>query len=188
MRAAGTGDELLRPVHDIVVAVQHRLRLQRAGVRSGPGFRQAVAREPFHRAELRQPGAALLVVAEPVDHGRGHVVDRQVGRHGRASLGQRFEDQDGVQPRQGGAAHILRDIDAGHAEACRLAQHIDGEVLLFIPLDGLRRQRVGCETKRHLADRALIVGQFLGQGHCSLFLLCLRGSSCPIRIHAQVSD
>ena len=136
---AGTRNELLLAVEHVVIAVAHRAGAQRRGVRSGAGFGQAIAREQFHGAELRQPLLALGVVAVSVDHPGRHVVDRDERRHGRAALRQRLEDQRCVEPRQGRAADVVADIDAANAERRGLAHHLDREMLLLVPADRMRR-------------------------------------------------
>ena len=91
-----------------MIAVAHRARAQRRRVRAGAGLGQTVARQQLHRAQLRQPLLALRVVAIGVDHPRRHVVDRDEGRHRRAALRERLEDQRRVEPRQRRAADISR--------------------------------------------------------------------------------
>ena len=63
-----------------------------------------------------------------------------------------------------GAADILADIDAAHAERRRLAHLRDREVLLLVPLDRVRREPLGCELPRHVADRDVVGGEGEG-GH-----------------------
>jgi hypothetical protein len=51
---AGTADELLGAADDPVVAILHRLGLERGGVRSRTGFGQAIAGDPVHRHQIGQ--------------------------------------------------------------------------------------------------------------------------------------
>jgi hypothetical protein len=78
---------------------------------------------------------ALVVVAEAVDHPGHHVVDRHVGRQRRAAGGQRLEHDHGVQARQPRTADVVADPHAAEAERRGAAQHVDGEVLVAVPLD-----------------------------------------------------
>ena len=88
-----------------------------------------------------------VVRAEAVDHPGRHVVDRDVGRDRRAAHGERLEDQRRVEPRQPRAADILADVDAAHAERRRLAHLRDREVLLLVPLDRVRREPLGANSR-----------------------------------------
>ena len=78
-RGAGAGDELLRAVQHVVVAVPHRGGGDGRGVGARARLGEAVAAEVLHGHEARQPAPALLGVAVGVDHPRHHVVDRDVG-------------------------------------------------------------------------------------------------------------
>src|SRR4051812_21766538 len=84
-------------------------------------------------------------------------MDRDVGRDRRAPGRQRLEDQRRVEAREAGAAYVVGDIDATHAESGRLAQEVDREVLLLVPFDRLRRQPRGREGTRHVVDGGLVV-------------------------------
>ena len=57
---AGAGDELLLSVEHVTLAVAHRARRQRRGIRTGAGFGQAVAREQIHRAKLAAASAGAV--------------------------------------------------------------------------------------------------------------------------------
>ena len=148
---------MLLAVEHVIVAIAHGAGGKRGGVRAGAGLGQAIACQQFHGAEFRQPCLALRVRAERVDHPGRHVVDRHVGRHGRAAGSQRLEDQRRVEPRQSGAAHLRRDIDAPHAEFGGLAHLGNREMLGLIPGDRVRRENLGGEGARHVAHGDLIV-------------------------------
>ncbi len=89
---ASAGNKLLLAIEHIMVAIAHRAGPQRRGVRSRARLGQAIARQQFHGAELRQPLLAVCLIAEGIDHPRRHIVDRDEGRHRRAPLRQRLED------------------------------------------------------------------------------------------------
>ena len=65
---------------------------------------------------------------------------------------QRLEDQRRVEPRQPRAADVLPDIDAAEAEAGRLAQHVDREMLLLVPAHGMRRELVSAAKSRAVRE------------------------------------
>ena len=58
-----------------------------------------------------------------------------------------------------GATDILADVDAAHAEGCRLAHHVDGEMLVLVPAQRVRRDLLRRERQRHVANRDLILVQ-----------------------------
>lgn len=143
----GAGDELLHAVHDVVVAVANGPCGQCGRVRARAGFGEAVAAERVHRAQPGQDPVALRVVAEPVDHPADHVVDGQIARDRRAAGGERLEDERRVQPAESGAARVLGDVHPAHAELCRLAEHVDGEVLGLVPFQRVRGEVLRREVR-----------------------------------------
>ena len=56
-----------------------------------------------------------------------------------------------------GAADIVADIDAAHAERRRLAHHLDREMLLLVPAHRVRRDLLRGELPRHVANRDLVL-------------------------------
>ena len=99
-----------------MVAVAHRLCLQRGGIRAGARFGEAIARQKLHGGELRTPLLAHFFGRAAVDHPRAHIVDRYVGRRRCAARGERLENQRRVEPTEACAADILANINAGEAE------------------------------------------------------------------------
>ena len=156
---AAAGDEGLRPRDDIMVAVQHRLGLERGGVRARGRLGQAIAADPLHRDHRREIFMLELVGAEAVDHPGGHVVDRDEGAGRRAAVGHRFHDQRRLEPAEADAAAFLRDVDGAEAQLGGLADGVAGEDVLLVPLGGKRRDRVGGELGRHFLDLELVVGE-----------------------------
>ena len=142
-----------------MVAIPHRARRKRSRVRSGARLGQAIARHLLHGAQLRQPLPPLGIGAIGVDHPRRHVVDRDEGRHRRTAGRQRLEDQRRVEPRQRRAADIVADVDAADAERRRLAHGVHREGLVLVPLQRERRDALGGEGARHVANRDLVLGQ-----------------------------
>ena len=84
-------------------------------------------------------------------------MDRDERRHGRTARRQRLEDQRGVETGHGGAADVVPDVDAAHAEAGGLAHHVDGKMLFLVPAQRVRRDLLGGEVARHVANRDLIL-------------------------------
>ena len=86
------------PVEHVVVAVAHRAgaraprRPSPSPARSGSSWRSLSIRVSAGSQRRR-----CVVAAEGVDHPGAHVVDREEGRHRRAALAQRLEDQGGVE-------------------------------------------------------------------------------------------
>ena len=76
-----------------------------------------------------------------------------VGQPGR----QRLEDQRGVEAGHGRAADVVLDVDAAHAERGRFPHHVDREMLLLVPAQRMRRDLLGGEFARHVANRHLVL-------------------------------
>src|SRR5690606_35101285 len=64
------------------------------------------------------------------------------------------------EPFQSRATHIFTHINAAHAERSRLLQYIDGEMLVTIPLQCMRRDTITGEGSRHILNGKLIFVQF----------------------------
>jgi len=85
-------------------------------------------------------------------------VDGDIRRRRGAACRERFKDQRRIEAAEAGAAHILARVNAGKTELCRLFDNVDGEMLLLVPLGGMRRQFIGGETLRHFLNGVLFVG------------------------------
>ena len=142
-----------------MVAVAPRAGRKARGVRAGVRLGQAIAREMLHGAELRQEALALRVAAEGVDHPGRHVVDRDIGGGRGAALRQLLEDDGGVEPRQSRAADVVLHIDAAEAERRGLAQRLDREGLVLVPVARMRHHLVAGELPRGGLEGALVFGQ-----------------------------
>ena len=55
------------------------------------------------------------------------------------------------------AADVVLDVDAAHAERGRLAHHVDRKMLLLVPAQRMRRDLLGGEFPRHVANRDLVL-------------------------------
>ena len=70
---------------------------------------------------------------------------------------QRLEDQRRVEAGHGGAADVVLDVDAAHAERGGLAHHVDREMLFLVPAERMRRDLLRGEFARHVANRHLVL-------------------------------
>ena len=113
----------------------------------------------MHRREARRISLAERLGGEVVDHPADHVVDRQEGRDRWAAAAQLLEDQRRVGRAEPGAADLLAHADPGEAELGRLAQHVDRQMALAIPVERMRREALFGEGARHIDDRLLFVGR-----------------------------
>ncbi len=123
-----------------MIAIAYRPGLERGCIRPRPRFCQAIAGKMLHGEQLRQIAAALLAIAETVDHPGSHIVNGEIGRGGDATGGQFLENHRRVVTGQTSAAELFLTIDTGKAERCRLTQGIDREDFLLVPLGGIRGQ------------------------------------------------
>ena len=113
---AAAGDERLGAGDDIMVAVLHRLRLQRGGVGARARLGQAIGADPLHRDHRREIFVLHRLAAEAVDHPAGHVVDGDEGAGRGAAIGHRLHDQRRLEPAEADAARFFGDVDRAEAE------------------------------------------------------------------------
>ena len=85
-------------------------------------------------------------------------MDRNAAMVGSA-CGQLLEDAHGVEAAQPAAADVLAAVDRRHAELGRLAQYVDGEVMVLVPLQCVWREALFGERGRRLGDHAFVVVQ-----------------------------
>ena len=150
---------MLLAIEHVVIAVTHRARGERGCIRARARLGQAVTGKKLHRAQFRQPLCALGVRSVGIDHPGGHVVDRHIGRHGRAAGGQRLEDQCRVEAREPRAADIGGDVDPAHAERGGFAHFGNRKMLGFVPGERVRREHLGGEGAGHVANRDLVFAE-----------------------------
>ena len=79
----------------------------------------------------------LFLAAELVDYPGAHVMDGQVGRSGHASSGECFENDRSLQSRKSCSAFAVNSCES-HLRG--LSESLDWEVLLLLPIDGVRTQ------------------------------------------------
>ncbi|MNM80956.1 hypothetical protein D3C81_929390 [compost metagenome] len=157
--AAGAGDEGLGAVQHVFVALTASAGAQARGVGAGVRFGQAVGGEQFAGDQAGQPLLLQRRIAERGEHPAGHVVDGDVGGGGDAAGGQLFEDQRRGQPRQAQPAVVLADVQAEVALFGGAADHVHREVVLAVPVRGVRRQLVGGEGAGAVHQQALFLGK-----------------------------
>ena len=174
---AAARDELLCAGDDIMVAVLHRLGLQRGGVGAGARLGQAIGADPLHRHHRRKILLLHRLRAEAVDHPRRHVVDRDEGAGRGAAIGHGLHDQSRLQPPQPDAARFLGHIDRAEAQLRGRADRVAREDMLLVPLGRVRRDRIGGELPRHILDLALLVGEVELVGHSRAPIRCV-GFDC----------
>ncbi len=71
-----------------------------------------------------------------------------------------LEDQRGVEPGQRRAADVILHINASEAERCGLAQRVDRENLILIPVARVRHHVLASEKPRGCRKSALVLGEF----------------------------
>ena len=87
---------------------------------------------------------------------------------------QLLEDQRGVEPRQRRAADVFLDVNAAEAERRRLAQRLDREGLVLVPVARMRHHFVARELPRGRLEGAL----FFGEGK-------VHGAPCPLGLPSR---
>ena len=85
-------------------------------------------------------------------------IDRNAAMVGSAG-GELLEDAHRIQPAQLAATDILAAVDGRHSQLGRLAQHVDGEVMVLVPLQRIWRKTLFGERGRRLGDHAFVVVQ-----------------------------
>ena len=152
-------DERLGAIQNIIVAIPLGAGAQRCRVGPGARFGETITRHRLHAGERRQPFDALLVVAEPVDHPRGHIVDRDIGRGGRTTRRQLLEDHRRIEPAKPGAAVRFTAINPRESQCRRLAQGRDRKNIVLVPFPGMWRHLFGREGARGVLERDLFVAE-----------------------------
>ncbi len=139
-----------------MLAIALGARTKRGSIGARPWFGQAVTGKMLHCCKFRQIAATQFVVGKAVDHPRGHVVDRDVGRRGRISRGEFLKDERRIQPRECRAPDVFAHIDTCEALFGSLAQGIHGKDVLFIPQRRVRKQLRLREGARGILEGTLI--------------------------------
>ncbi len=157
---SAVGDEALGAVEDVVVALQHGGGLLAGGVGTGVGLGQAEGADLLAGQQVRQVLHLLLLGAVLKDGGaaqRGVGGDDNGG--GAAHLGQLLHAHGVGQHIAAGAAVLLGEVDAHHAQLAHLLHGLHGEALFLVDFLGQRLDLVLGELAVHLADHLLFFRQ-----------------------------
>ena len=134
---SAVGDEALGAVEHIVVTLQNSGGLLAGGVGAGVGLGQAESADLLAAEQVGQILHLLLLGAVLID---GGAAQRGVGRHdntsGAADLGQLLNAHSVGQHIAAGAAVLLGEVDAHHAQLAHLLDGLHGEALFLIELLG----------------------------------------------------
>ena len=156
----GVGDEDLRPVQDVGVAVAHRRAGAGRGVGPGGGLGQRERAQPAAGGHVVHVLGLLGIVAEFVNRGRGQRGvrghDHTGGGAGARNFLQRDHVANVVRP---GAAVFLRPGHAHEVHARHFRQDLLGEAVVAVDFSGHRRQLGVGELPHRAADQFLFVCQ-----------------------------
>ena len=157
---AAVGDEDFLPVQEVVVPHVLGGGLGAAGVGAGVGLGEAEGPQLLAGAQVGQILLLLLLGAVLKD---GGAAQRGVGGYddggGAAHLGQLLHAHGVGQHVAAGAAVLLGEVDAHHAQLGHLLHGLHGEALLLVDLLGQRLDLGLGELAVHLADHLLLFRQ-----------------------------
>ena len=169
---AGVGDELLRAVDDPLAVVEHRLGLASRRRPSPHRARSVRSRRSCSPAtSVGQPGLLLLVGAvgqDRVDPQADRGLERDAHRLVDAAdlLDRQAQRREAaVLARHPGAAELLRSRQPHQAERAHLLDDVGREVVVAVPLRGVRRD-LGLGEVADAAAELLVLGGQL-EGHAS---------------------
>ena len=158
--ARAVGDERLRAVDDVVVAVAHRARADSGDVRAGAGLGDAERGDLLALDRRHQVGLLQVLGAELQDRRRRHVgVDGDAHREPAVvRLRHRLATHDRHEVVAALAAVLLGEVDAEEAE---LAHALEDPVreAVALPLLGVGRKLLPAEALDRLAQRLVLVGE-----------------------------
>ena len=138
-----------------------------ARVRSAPASEpepgSVSAKAPISSPARERRDPALAAVGEQRQRARARV---HGDRDADAGVGARqlLEHEHVGEEVGAGAAVLLRDADAHQAEVAEVGEQRARERVLAVPLGGVRRDPLGGEARREVADLALLGGQLV-QAH-----------------------
>ena len=153
-----------------MISLQHRGGLLSGSIGTGIGLGQAKGADPLAGAELGQVLLLLLLGAVLKD---GGAAQGGVGGHndsgGAAHLGQLLHRHGISQHIGAGAAVLLGEIDAHHAQLGHLLDGLLGEALLLVDLLGQGLHLILGELTVHFPKHLMLFGQM--KIHIALLLL-----------------
>ena len=172
--------------------VEHGLGRRGTGVGTGTGLGQAEAGEPGALDEIGQPGLLLLVGAvgqDRVDAETDSSLEGDAHRLVDATDlldGQAQRREAAVLAGQAGAAELLGGGEPHQPEVTHLLDHVGREVVVAVPLRGVRRDLGPRELTDAATELLVLGGQLEGHAsHVSARRLAIanptaEGSDCPL--------
>ena len=164
VRHRGVGDEALRAVEDVLVAVPASGRSHRGGVRARACLGERIGGEPLARGETGQEALLLLVAARELDRERAELLHREDQPARRADLRDLLDrDQREQRPRARSPVLLVEE----EPEDAVLAEELDdvpGELVRRVDLGRARCDSLPRDRPHEVADLELVVGQLL-PGH-----------------------
>src|SRR5262249_3716388 len=132
------GDEALRAVDDVLVALLDGGGAHPGDVRAGVGLGQAEGGEPRSFGELAEVLALDLLGAAERDRRGREAVAAERGLDARAAPGELLLDEAAVEVAGAGAAVLLLDVGVHEADLPRFFDDLGrpGAVLVVVPGDG----------------------------------------------------
>ncbi len=174
--AAGTRDEHLAAIDDVILAIAHGAGLEGRRIGAGPWLGEAIRAQQLAAGQPRYPLLGHLGRQPAAQHPAHHVVDGQIGGGGGAAHGEALEDKAGIESRQAEAAILLRGVEAAKAKRRRLLDGRDRKLVLLVPARGVGLERLLGKSAGGLHIGLLIRGQV--KIHLVCFLVLVRSFRC----------
>ncbi len=163
---AGVGDEDLRTVQDVMVALLHRHGARAPGVRPRAGLGQPEPPQNLPGGEERDVALFLLRRAEVHDRRRPQ---SGMGAHGdgvaRVDLRELVDHHDVGEVVHAGSTQLLRPRNAEQAEVGHLSHVVPGELTRQVVAAGARLHDLLREVAYHVANLKVKVGEVEGVVH-----------------------
>ena len=160
--ARAVRDPQLLAGDDQVVAVLHRARLDRRNITAPAGFADSQRADPFAGDRAREKFGLLLLRAEFLDDGDGHIRLHQQ-RHvhtARIRVRERFDVSGCRPPVETRAAPLGVDPDSEQPEVTRFAEDLAREDSFFVPLGRVRRDFLFRKPLNGLPDHVVLVREW----------------------------
>ena len=154
------GDEGLRAVHDVVVAVERRGRRHRREVGADPWLGHGDGGDELARADPREPSSLLLLVGEGEEVGEADVVvERPAETGGVHARPLDLLGDDDVVPEvaHAAAAEVLGHGHAEEALRTRLGEEVAVDDPRSLPLVVVRDELLGDEPPHRVAEQLVLV-------------------------------
>ena len=175
----GVGDELLAAVDDPLAVDEVRLGLRGAGVRTRARLGETEAGEGLSGDQVGKPGLLLLLGAERqdrVDAETDGCFERDAHRLVDATDLLDRHTQAGEVAVLARTPELFRRGEAEQPELAHLLHGVDGEVVVLVPLRGVRRD-LGLRELAHALPERLVLSSQLERCHGGPHFL-VRGRAC----------